>query len=330
MKPTTIPQSLCLLGACLLAFSSISAQPEGLAKDAGFFNQQKETYQRWLDHSGLGEVLHVEELKVEEERLSLYLGFPFSDIDSIVRSWEALKREFEMESPLSLEQQLFYKMVNLMEVRQSLADVQIYDTYDLRREPLFFRGIYFDEGRVKVEESNPRAKIREVKFSPHKLGEKMKSMSVEEFNKRYSKEAVFDLIYQYARQHFEQKSCEGRYPEVRLLENDEVLRFEAIDLCREVLTDAANPLLAKFLNTFGLDYNWVKREKLDVTIAYKKSDTGFSLHITIDGKYGSGLYSQVGRGGYYSMEIDFDEYLEIYADRFKERLRQQVINAKKD
>lgn len=170
MKPTTATRVFLSLGACLLAFSFATAQVEGLVKDAGFFNQQKDTYQRWLDHSGLGEVLHVEELKVEEERLSLYLGFPYSDIDSIVRAWEALKREFEMESPLSLEQQLFYKAVNLMEVRQSLVDVQVYDTYDLRREPLFFRGIYFDEGRVKVEESNPRAKIREVKFSPHKLG----------------------------------------------------------------------------------------------------------------------------------------------------------------
>ena len=325
MKLTAAAKTILTISACFFAFTVTLAQPGGLIQDAGFFNQQKETYQRWLDHSGLGEVLHVEELKVEEDRLSLYLGFPYSDIDSIVRSWEVLKREFEMESPLSLEQQLFHKMVNLMEVRQSLADVQIYNTYDLRREPLFFRGIYFDEGRVKVEESNPRAKIREVKFAPHKLGEKMKSMSVEEFNKRYSKDAVFDLIYQYARQHFEQKRCEGRYPEVLLLENDEVLRFEAIDLCREVLTDAANPLLAKFLNTIGLDYNWVKREKLDVTIAYQELDTGFSLHIAIDGKYGSGLYSQVGRGGYYSMEIDFDEYLEVYADLFKERLRNEIL-----
>ena len=325
MKPTAAAQTILTISACLFSFTVAVAQPGGLIQDTDFFNQQKETYQRWLDHSGMGKVLHVEELKVEEEGLSLYLGFPYSDIDSIVRAWESLKREFEVDNPITLEQQLFYKMVNLMEVRQSLADVQIYDTYDLRREPLFFRGIYFEEGKVKVEESNPKSKIREIKFSPNKLGEKMKGQSVEEFNKRYSKEAVYGLIYPYAKQYFEQKRCEGRYPEVRLLENDEVLRFEAIDLCREVLTEAANPLLAEALNIFGLNYNWVKREKLDITIAYKKLDTGFSLYITIDGKYGSGLYSQVGRGGYYSMEIDFDEYLEVYADLFKERLRNEIL-----
>ena len=104
----------------------------------------------------------------------------------------------------------------------------------------------------------------------------------------------------------------------------DVLRFRATDLCREVLTDAANPTLAKILNNFGLGVNWVKREKLDILIAYEELPKGFKLTITIDGKYGSGLYNQVGRGGYYSMEGDFDEYLENYADAFKELVREAI------
>lgn len=36
------------------------------------------------------------------------------------------------------------------------AVIEIYDTYDMVKEPLFFRGIYFDKNRIQVEENNPK------------------------------------------------------------------------------------------------------------------------------------------------------------------------------
>ncbi|MCO6477208.1 MAG: hypothetical protein J5I94_11335 [Phaeodactylibacter sp.] len=326
MKPTTI-RTLFSIGACLLAISVASAQPENLTLDMDFFNRQKQTYQRWLDHSGLGKVLHVEAIDVKEQSLSLYLGFPYDDIDSIVRAWEALKREFEAERPISLEQQLFYKAVNLMEVRQSLVDVQIYDTYDLRQEPLFFRGIYFEDGEVQVEESNPKSKVREVSISPANF-KGMKGASEAQFRQAFSRQAVFDKVLEYARKRYGSTGCEQRTPKVRVLENETVLRFEVEDLCREVLTDEANPLLARILNSCcGQDYNWVKRELLSFIVTHRElpEGKGFLLTIEIDGKYGSGLYEKVRRGGYLSMEADFDDYLERYADSFREDLKKVVL-----
>ncbi|MCB0567472.1 MAG: hypothetical protein H6573_32415 [Lewinellaceae bacterium] len=66
-----------------------------------------------------------------------------------------------------------------MEVRQSLVDVQIYDTYDLRQEPLLFRGIYLENNQVKVEESNPKSKNREVPIRPTNLKGKKGASKVE-------------------------------------------------------------------------------------------------------------------------------------------------------
>lgn len=319
------PKTLFSLFLCLFFLPfAISAQDGDLLPDEAFFNEQADTYQRWLDHTGLGEKLQVREIEVKEEMLTLFLEFPYQEIDSIVRAWERLKMDFDTASPITLEQQLFYKMVSLMEVRQSMAQVVIFDTYDLRKEPLFLRGIYFEDGQVKVEESNPKSKIREVQFTPAKLNRDAKKMSVEAFKKKYNREYVYNTIYEFAKQHFERKKCDQRYPEVRLLENDENLHFEVMDLCREVLTDAANPLLCQILQKFGHDCNWVKREKLDLLIVYQEETEGFRLHVTIDGKYGSGLYSKVDRGAYLSMEIDFDEYLEVYADQFKERLKDSL------
>ena len=296
-----------------------------LTTDALFFEQQKEAYQRWLDHSGLGQVLRVETIKVEPNELALYLSFPYNDIDTIMVAWQKLKQTFDQTRPISLERQLFYKMVNLMEVRQTLANIQIYDTYDLRKEPLFFRGIYFAEGNVKVETSDPRSKIREVNIRPPSF-EEMKKTSVEAFKQRYSRNNVYNSIYEYAKARYERTVCDNRDPKVRILENEEVLRFEVFDLCKEVLIDDSNPLLCRILQKLGHHCNWVKRELLVFTITYKSLEDGFRLHIEIDGKYGSGYYDQVRRGGYLSMEIDFDDYLERYADEFKERLKSEILN----
>ena len=323
MKPATATRTLFSLGACLLVLSVASAQPEDLRQDTDFFNRQKETYQRWLGRSGLGNVLKVESIDVKEQRLSIYLGFPYDDIDSIVRTWEVLKREFEAERPITLEQQLFYKAVNLMEVRQSLVDVQIYDTYDLRKEPLFFRGIYFEDGQVKVEESNPKSKVKEVRISPANING-MKGLSEAQFRQAFSRESVYERVLGYARKRYGSTGCEQRSPKVRLLENETVLRFEVEDLCREVLTDEANPLLARILNSCcGQDYNWVKRELLSFLVTHRElpGGQGFQLTIEVDGKYGSGIYEKVQRGGYLSMEVDFDDYLERYADSFREELK---------
>ena len=305
----------------LLSPQALSAQVEDLREDTDFFNKQKAVYQRWLDSSGLGKVLHVETIDVQEQHLSIYLGFAYTDIDSIVRSWEMLKTEFEAVQATTLEQQLFYKLVNLMEVRQSRVDVQIYDTYDLRKEPLFFRGIYFEDGEVKVEASNPRAKIREVEFDASDFPKRGAEGS---FRKDYNAQKVFEIIYQYAQDKYGAQKCPDRKAKVVPLERSKkTLRFEVVNLCLEVLQDEG--VVCPTLRMLGIDCNWAKRELLTFTITYTEKTNGFQLNITLDGKYGSALYENVRRGGYMNMEFDFDEELDRYADQFKEELRMEIL-----
>ena len=314
---------LTLITLSLLHYSA-SAQIDDLTKDSEFFQKQAQLYQRWLDHSGLGNMLRVQTVEVKPQELSLYLEFPFENIDSVATAWKVLKTAYDRTHSITLEQELFYKLVNLMEVRQSLANVQLYDTYDLRKEPLFFRGIRFVDGRVLVEESNARSKIEEISLQPADF-KNMKTWSVQDFRQKYDRQTVYNKILECARLRFERKACDTRYPKLRLLENQDVLRFEVVDLCREVLTDEANPTLCRILRSVGFDCNWVKREMLTFEITYRETSTGFQIKIDLDGKYGSGLYETVRRGGYLSMEIDFDDYLERYSDGFREYLRQCIF-----
>lgn len=304
----------------------LCAQKANLTTDEAFFDAQTSVYQQWLDNAGFGEILSVRELEIEEDNIVLFLEFPTENLDTIYSYWNTIKTKFERDNPITFEEQLFYKMTSIMDVAPEEGAIAIFDTYDLKKEEVFLRGIYFENGKVAVEYNNPKDARREVHFAPGKLGIKDKEVNVAFFTQHYSKEKVYEKIYSFSKKHFEQKKCEQRYPEVRLLEKDENLHIEVIDLCREVLTDAANPILAQALNWMGGNYNWVKREKLNILITYEEEEDGFTLHINIDGRYGSGIYSSVGRSGYYSMEINFDEYLQDYADQFKEKIRQHIIH----
>ena len=300
----------------------VSGQVEDLTKDLPFFTGQMDNYQRWLDQSGLGDLLEVEDIKVEPEHLSLYLSFPFEDIDAVMTAWESLKDGFESNSPLTLEQALFYKLIHFMEIRQSMADVQIYDTYNLKNEPLFMRAIYFAEGQVKVERSSPRSKTRHIVLKPDPNGGK--SASVMAFQQACSQAVLFEQVLAYAEARYEASPCKGTTPTVTVLESENVLRFEVTNLCREVLIDEAQPTLCSVLQTFGYPCDWAKRELLTFTVACRPINEGVELSIEIDGKYGSGLYERVRRGAYLSMELDFDDYLERYADTFRESLKRNL------
>jgi hypothetical protein len=308
--------------------SALSAQSADLSRDVDFFRQQEKVYQRWLDQSGLGRVLKVHTTEVDQNKLSLYLAFRYQDLDSIQAGWESLKTAFEVTRPVSLERELFGKMLHFMQVPQEQALVQLYNTYDVTKPELFFRGIYFDagEGTVKVSENGPKAE-RILKLSPANLGG-MKKVSAERFKATYDKATVFRSILSYLEKRYNEDNCANREPKLTLLEEDEVLRFEVTDLCREVLTNAANPLLCELMNNLGRPCNWVRREKLDFVIAYRPLPEGFELSMQVEGSYGSGRFSEVPRGGYYSMEMEFKPYLENYADRIKTTLARVILYGK--
>ena len=322
IKPKNMKKSTYLPMLLIFLVTNLLTAQENFLDDSDFFQKQAKIYQQWLDASGLGKILKVHSLEVAEKELSLYLGFYTEDEDVCWAQWEQLKLDFAQDKDISLEQQLFYKMIHLMEVRQSLANVQLYNTYDLSQEPCFFVGIFFEGGKVQTEENKCRASSRTLAVEPNELD--LQKDSDEEFKQRFSKEKVFDAIYDWAQKRFVDTSCEQRFPELNLQENGDNLRFIVRDLCKEVLRDETDSYICKILRKIKTKYtcNWIKREKLSFTFTYQTTTQGFKIGITVDGRYGSGYYKEVGRDGYHDMDIDFKEYLEEYADGIREEVRE--------
>lgn len=308
---------LLLLCICLGSFSIMYAQ--GLKEEAAFFHRQADVYQSWLDSRGMGKYLNVRELDIQENEVALYLEFPFQDTDSIVRTWDKLKALAEKDNGLSLEEQLFYKMVFFMELRQGAANVQLYDTYDLRKEPLFFRGIYFDvdQQKVLVESSDPKSQIEEinipVSYLKPQAGQQGETVGITK------REELFNKIESYAKAKYTQKTCESRTPKFEPIVNNKELRFRVVDLCRVVLKDNTSGSICSILNSLGFSCDNSVREMLEFTFSIKEQGTSqATLHILIDGKFGSGYFREVSRGAYQEMEKEprFESYIEEFSDNF--------------
>ena len=311
-----------LIFLLILTVVGQSFAQENILKDSSFFHRTALIdYQEWLDSSGLGKLLKVETITVDSNSLSLYLGFHTENTDTIINTWEKLKISYDDYYPDSLEEGLFYKMPHLMEIPDSQCIIQIYDTYDLSVQPCFFKVIYFEDGELRTESSGCRDPIdREMELNIGELTNG-KKVSEQEIAKALNRDMVYQKIIDHAKEYYKSINTDNIPAEVNVLEKRKKLRFEVINLRREVLTDEANPLLAEILTRWGYRLNWVKREMLNFTIIYTKTEHGIKLHLSLDGKYGSGLFRQIERGGYLPMDPKFKKYLEVYADRFSESIR---------
>ena len=110
-----------------------AAQPDlNLETDKNFFVEKSTEYDKWLKSTGLGNVLRVETVRVVPEAISLDLGFYTSNGDSVTVLWNALKRDFEKQDRgLTLEEELFNKMLYFMEIKPTQGYVQLFNSYDI-------------------------------------------------------------------------------------------------------------------------------------------------------------------------------------------------------
>ncbi len=321
-----------ILLICTIVPLVITAQ-EDLSEDTIFFQDQAQVYQRWLENSGLGGVLKVHTIELDTkgvDTLSLYLAFHTDDTDFIINAWEQLKQDFESRSPLTLEQQLFYKMIQLTEIDERQGNVQLYDTYDLSELPCFFVGVQYSENEVEVVESICRSEIRDVYIPANNLsGLKKKTESTIRTVNLDTKLEVFASILRFAKQRFkindqqEENECLVKSA-LRVREKGQVLRFEADNLCRHVLYGESNSLLGAICKRLPI-CNWssIKRERLSfiITVDEQAASNALKLTCEIDGKYSDSWFSS-SRGSYKPMEGVFDEYFVLFADMFAVELKE--------
>ncbi len=99
----------------VLTGAGLSAQT-GLRADADWFQEQGKVYQQWLDRTGLGQYLRIEEVVVETDEVNVFLNLGTTDIDAVVNRWTVLKDRFEETAGMTLEEKLFYKGRSLFQL----------------------------------------------------------------------------------------------------------------------------------------------------------------------------------------------------------------------
>jgi len=327
-----------LVFSFLLTFPLLAIAQNDLSADLPFFRERANVYERWLEHAGLGKVLKVQTVDLLTENavdtLSLYLSFYSENTDIVVAAWEQLKRDFEARSPLTLEQQLFYKMTELMELEQERCYLQLYDTYDLAKTSCFFVGVYFEGDSVKVANNACKSEIKDV-FIPANDLSGMKDPAESDLHGLDfdARRELFESILRFSRKRFKvgeaagENDCNTR-PALRVREKEERLRFEADNLCRHVLYDETNNLVCRiYTRLLGRECSTIKRESLSFTFTLGEAPTAGLIKLTceIDGKFSDNWFS-TGRGAYESMEGEFDEYLELFADTFTVELGEWLTN----
>ena len=312
------------LVAALGVLPKAAAQPENLLADSAFFAGQVSVYQHWLDQAGFGKVLRAGPVRVSApDTLLLYLTFSQQpDLETGINAWKSLQRTVDTLGALTLSERLFFRMLTVMGVEEGQARLFVQDQPEY---PAYQQLIRFDteEQRLVVWENNPKSEIRDLKIRFPALAAAQKNPALRT-KTQLSKEAVFERVLTFARQKYGVSQCELRYPQVRPKPNADYLRFEVIDLCREVLPEEENPTICSWLHRLGYPCNWIKRELLVFHFVYIPNDDGYTLHLSLDGLVGSGYYENVRRDGYMDMHTDFSTELEAYADQIILELEQYL------
>ena len=163
--------------------------------------------------------------------------------------------------------------------------------------------------RPQNQFENPLWSLKDISFSV-KQGETVGITKREE---------LFNKIESYAKAKYTQKTCESRTPKFEPIVNNKELRFRVVDLCRLVLKDNTSGSICSILNSLGFSCDNSVREMLEFTFSIKEQGTSqATLHILIDGKFGSGYFREVSRGAYQEMEKEprFESYIEEFSDNF--------------
>jgi hypothetical protein len=314
-------KKITLLLFCFLPLLLAAQTTSNLKSDSLFFREKAKEYDKWLKASGLGKVLRVQTVFVKPEVISLDLVFTTENLDSIKALWKGLKKDFQQQDRgVSLEKELYYKMLYFMEIQPSQGYVQVYDTYNPLKNVCFRRSMAFLNNAFIVDSADCKTQTQEFIVESVNLSN-LRAVPKGNMTRLMSKEAVFHKIMTYVEKRFKTERCTLRFPKIDMISTQEELYFRVTDLCKEVLTDEINPWWCSVLEpACSSCQNCTKREMLEMRIKYAPTSNGYQITVITDAKFGSGWYREVKRGAYKNMELDYRKYVEEYSKKFRDQL----------
>jgi len=303
----------------LLCCLQTQAQSQDLRKDQAFFDQQLPVFQSWLEETGLSPALQASRVVADSQKVALFLYLDYADRDTAVSAWNRLRRDFQENSALALEERLFFKMAFVMELPFHQAELRILNLPAYGQMPAVDGTIYYDAAEEKVARKGVfRTEVKEEVFIPS-----------------------FALDTSYTRQLA--MSCEMTQQLRYQLNQHLAVRlktyFEKRTDAQYVFVHNKNPVIVEVMNIKSevIPAGWFgftnPNEHLLITIDHKATPQGVRFFCTIDGKYGNGLLKPRSVMGFRDMSPEYKAELLRYGKMFtNDRLQgwvTEIINDKK-
>ena len=324
MNPRNILPILCCL--LLASLAPGKAFSQDLTADEGFFKGQKQVYQDWLNLSGLGEVLKVYEVTVKPDAVFLYLDIPATfqnreqKTDYVLSAWNELRARFRENNSISLESQLFLKMLHIMELEPQQAAVLLFDTYDPYETPLYY-AVFYKQEQITVDSTVFRSTSHSVQVYVPPVAESAQSELAVGKAPAGQYAGLFRKISEFFNRRFDPAKVQITEKLADYEKGVYVISLKP--LYKEVLKDQQNLLVCQWLNRLGFDCNTLKKEWLTFTFNVIPTDFGYKLDCLLEGKCSESSSAWSGRGSF--RDIDNDEYsrevLQDYGDWLMGELR---------
>ncbi len=307
---------LLLLLFARIGTHSIFAQDVDLRKDTAFFLSQDSAFQQWLTDIDLGKYLSKDKFSIRKTRLIYSLKFDYAAADTAVYAWKQLKSDFEEGTAFSLEEQLFFKLTDLMEIDYDQLILKVYNTPKYGELPAIDGRIRYNSSTGKVEWSGTfRSEVPDsVMIKEYVLcdqyNENSQLLTAPELPEEW-KAKVYDALIDSLHRRFKAKT------DMITIKNRDPVEIKVMNIKEEVI----NGSIIGLLNP---------NELLTYRIALKKEAGNIRLTCVVDGRYGFSLWELRSPKGFRDMSPKYKEELEDYTVAFTRvtltKLLENILN----
>lgn len=292
-----------LLILCICCVSAQILLGQDLRKDEKFLQDSALVeFKNWLEASNLNQVLEVQKLEVNPQRLDLYLSSPLSD-RTLIGTWDSLQVHFYEEYERELAEYLFEHFCFQMEVEKEMVNI-----YIVGQKPNFFTvKIFYENYGVQKQERILKS-----------MGSGSKSILIEDLRKVYrsSKDSVSKRniktmqrkIHNYLVKYYESLGTMiGHEAEVDILDESYAeFSFDAWNFSNEVVSDSYFEYV-----------HW--------TITLAEDDDEIVIKYNLKSKYGSGFFYAPRKSGYKNREPGESDAVQRYEKKMMYQIRKILV-----
>lgn len=274
---------------CMLLVHAATAQAD-LRQDSAFFDETLSQLKDWMEATNIAAACSVEGLQIEAGFVALHLQTPDAP------TWLGLRESYREQTGASLERDLFHKFIFQMELPYDSAFVTL-------RGKGYYANVGYPNGEWTVEEPEFKGAVE------GKVKVKLSQMPVHGHLALGSNAVrARELLGDYLKDFYQEKGTFWSTARQRWIKHDNRFILEITNIKSEVLDD------------FFFGYY----EFISINAHITERDGEVVVDYSLQGKYGSGLFSAPRRGGYYDMDPKYLDYLQRYNQKLSLEMSQAL------